>query len=97
MTINICSVSQPQVLCAGSLAVVVPNRGMQQRKLFKKAATVEQDNISSEVVRNVADVQKTDASATQPVKVTYPDAVKGNTESKQVKSVSVVSPLTLKI
>ena len=58
---------------------------------------VEQDKISSEVVRNEVDVQKTDANATGPVKVTYADAVKGNTESKQVKRVKFVSPLTLKI
>ena len=61
--------------------------------------TVEQDNTSSEVllVRNEGDVQKTDANAMEPVKVTYADAVKGKTESKQVKRVKFVSPLTLKI
>ena len=58
---------------------------------------VEQDNISSEVVRNEVDVQKTDANVTEPVKVTYADAVKGKTESKQVKRVKFDSPLTLKI
>ena len=59
---------------------------------------VEQDNISSEVVRNEVEVQeKTDANATEPVKVTYTDAVKGKTESEQVKRVKFVSPLTLKI
>ena len=61
--------------------------------------TVEQDNTSSEVllVRNEGDVQKTDANAMEPVKVTYADAVKGKTENKQVKKVKLVSPLTLKI
>ena len=64
----------------------------------RQVACVEQDNIStSEVVRNEADVQKTDANATEPVKVTYADAVKGKTENKQAKKVKFVSPLTLKI
>ena len=57
---------------------------------------VEQDNISDEV-RNQVDGQKTDANATEPVKVTYADAVKGKTESKPVKRVAYSFPLTLKI
>ena len=39
--------------------------------MWLSAISVEQENISSEVVRNEVDVQKTDANATEPVKVTY--------------------------
>ena len=58
--------------------------------LLGPTCTVEQDaNIiiltSRHGVRNEVDGQKTDANATEPVKVTYADAVKGKTESKQVK------------